>query len=95
MGDSLNRKMVAGASAVLAVAALGLFSGASRDAGANAAPTYLTLISDGQIEKGPLTERIEPLFDEESVGVTQALIVMRGGKIIAERYGAGIGRDTK
>lgn len=41
-----------------------------------------------------LAHAIDRLFAED-VGETRALIVMRGGKIVAERYGEGFDRDTR
>ncbi len=63
----------------------------------HAAPpaTYRTLEESGDIGRAALADAVEPLFDEGRVGTTQALLIMRGGKLIVERYGAGIGPDTK
>ena len=38
---------------------------------------------------------IDALFDDEAVGETRALLVMHGGRIVAERYGEGYGKDTR
>jgi len=64
---------------------------------AHSAPpaTYMTLEASGSVGRAALAAAAEPLFDEDSVGTTQALIVMRNGKTIVERYGEGIGPETK
>lgn len=41
-----------------------------------------------------LARAVDRLFADE-VGETRALIVMRGGEIVAERYGEGFDRDTR
>ncbi|MGD9810941.1 MAG: serine hydrolase, partial [Sphingobium sp.] len=91
----MNRKKLTGATLagvlVALVAAVPLWQGAR----AGQAATYATLKDDGEIRKGAIANAVEPLFDAEAVGITQALIVMRYGRVIAERYGAGIGPDTK
>src|SRR3546814_13124285 len=38
---------------------------------------------------------IYPLFEEASMGETRALLVMKDGEIIAERYGAGFDSESR
>jgi len=42
----------------------------------------------------PLARAIDSLFDEDAVGRTQALLVMKRGAVIAERYAPGIEAQT-
>lgn len=49
---------------------------------------------DGGAPRIPLARQIDALFDAESVGTTQALLVMKRGSVVAERYGPGIGEKT-
>ena len=42
-----------------------------------------------------LARRIDALFGDEESGETYALLLMQGGRIVAERYGAGYSRDTR
>ena len=42
-----------------------------------------------------LRAAIDPLFDDADMGETRALIVMRDGQVVAERYAPGFGPDTK
>lgn len=95
MHGTMNSKYLRYASAVLAVlliAGLALLWGRAHSA---APATYRVLEASGGLSRAALTGAMEPLFDEDSVGTTQALLVLRNGKTIAERYGEGIGPDTK
>lgn len=49
---------------------------------------------DGGAARLPLARAIDSLFDDEAVGVTQALLVMKRGSVIAERYAPGIDAKT-
>lgn len=49
---------------------------------------------DGGAARLPFARAIDSLFDEESVGTTQALLVMKRGSVIAERYAPGIDAKT-
>lgn len=42
-----------------------------------------------------LAWRIDRLFTDEDMGETRAVIVMQGGRIVAERYGEGYGEETR
>ncbi|MBL8656349.1 MAG: serine hydrolase [Altererythrobacter sp.] len=42
-----------------------------------------------------LARAVDTLFADAGVGETRALVVMSGGRIAAERYGAGYSRDTR
>lgn len=53
------------------------------------------ITEDPGISRERLGQAIDTLFDSEQVGETQALIVKRGGSIIAERYGDGFGKETR
>ncbi len=91
----INSKKVMGASAlVLAVALVAAFA-LRPGARASAPASYVTLKGVSDVGRGALAAAIEPLFDEDAVGATQALVIMRNGKIVAERYGGDIGPETK
>ncbi len=53
------------------------------------------ITSDPGVDRTALAHAIDGLFDEDTVGETRALVVMRGGLIVAERYGEGYGPQTR
>ena len=50
---------------------------------------------DGGAPREALGHAIDALFDSEAVGDTQALLVMKRGSVIVERYGQGITTKTR
>src|SRR5690606_13196857 len=55
----------------------------------------LAAISDtGGPSRAPLGRAIDSLFEADAVGQPQALLVMKRGSVIAERYAEGIDRKT-
>ena len=53
------------------------------------------IADEGGAPREPLGRALDALFDSESVGRTEALIVMKRGSVIVERYGEGIDKDTR
>lgn len=53
------------------------------------------IADEGGAPREPLGRALDALFDSESVGRTEALIVMKRGSVIIERYGEGIDKDTR
>lgn len=89
MTGRFNRIIRTRASAML------LMTLAACSGGEPRAPARYSALEDSRgVSSTDLAAGIEPLFDTEIVGETQALIVMRDGRILAERYGAGIGPRT-
>lgn len=56
---------------------------------------YATIHDAGPASAQQIADAAEGLFDTNASGTTQAFIMMRDGKIVAERYGEGINPDTK
>jgi CubicO group peptidase (beta-lactamase class C family) len=77
---------------IAALVVAGSFAG--RAAQQAPAPLY-AVASDAVVGESALRAAIDPLFDEDQMGQTRALLVMRDGKVIAERYAPGFGPDTK
>lgn len=57
-------------------------------------PVY-NLMPGAAVGETALRGAIDPLFEDKAMGETRALLVMRDGKIIAERYAPGITPDTR
>lgn len=47
------------------------------------------------VPREQLARAVDDLFGDEATGETRALVVYSGGRIVAERYGAGFGADTR
>lgn len=78
----------------VAVAALVGAGGMLSVRAADPQPLY-RVSSDAVVSETALRAAIDPLFDEADMGDTRALLVMRDGQVIAERYAPGFGPDTK
>lgn len=90
----LERKSVKQIGAAVAIFSL-LTVGALTVRAAGPEPRY-HVADDVGVDAGDLRAAIDPLFEgDEDVGETRALIVMRRGEIVAERYAPGFGPDTK
>ncbi|TCM18607.1 CubicO group peptidase (beta-lactamase class C family) [Novosphingobium sp. PhB165] len=50
---------------------------------------------NGGAAHGALGRAIDGLFEESEVGRTEALVIMKRGSVVAERYGAGIKPETR
>src|SRR3546814_4574284 len=87
----MNRKNILLAS--LAACTLGLFAWANAHS-SPAQQEYFAVNSSG-VSEAALRGAIDPLFEEASMGETRALLVMKDGEIIAERYGAGFDSESR
>ncbi len=58
-------------------------------------PGTTMFVDDAVVGKGRLAETIAPFFDDPALGETRALVVMQGGRVIAERYAPGYGPETR
>jgi CubicO group peptidase (beta-lactamase class C family) len=76
------------------VAALGAAGVLAVRAAPGDAPVY-TVAGDAVVGEAALRAAIDPLFENGDMGQTRALLVMRDGEVVAERYAPGFGPDTK
>lgn len=82
--------------ALLALPALwGCGSGTSEGPPAASAEALAAVRDTGGASRESLGRAIDGLFDAQSVGQTDALVVMKRGSVIVERYGEGIKADTR
>jgi CubicO group peptidase (beta-lactamase class C family) len=59
-------------------------------------PAALAAVAaDPDVPREALVRRIDTLFTDPQAGETRALVVLHGGRIVAERYGAGYNPDTR
>ncbi len=59
------------------------------------APGQTNIVDDSVVTKSVLAETIAPFFDDPALAETRAIVVMRGGRVVAERYAPGYGPDTR
>ena len=90
----LERKSVKKIGAAAAILSL-MTAGALAVRAADPEPRY-HVAADAGVNDEDLRAAIDPLFEGDTdVGDTRALIVMRRGEIVAERYAPGFGPETK
>ncbi|MFN3452467.1 MAG: serine hydrolase, partial [Sphingorhabdus sp.] len=56
---------------------------------------FTQIVDDAAISKDKLAEAMAPFFEDPAVGETRALVIMQGGRVVAERYAPGYGPDTR
>ena len=59
------------------------------------AAAMAAVVAKPGVSREALARRIDALFADAESGETQALLVFHDGRIVAERYGAGYGRETR
>ena len=80
--------------ALPALSACGAKEAASAPPALSAAAMAAVVAKPG-VSREALARRIDALFADAESGETQALLVFHDGRIVAERYGAGYGRETR
>ena len=59
------------------------------------AEAMAAVLPNADVPREPLARAIDAVFTDPAAGETRALVVMHNGRIIAERYGAGYGPQTR
>lgn len=85
--------------ALRALPALALLAGCGQSAPDGPPPpsakSQAAISDDGGAPREALGRAIDTIFDDETVGRTDALVVMKRGTVIAERYGEDIKPETR
>ena len=90
-----RNKILLAATAFCAIAALKLSGCVAEPPAKPAGPGVSMVADDAVISKAQLAAAIAPFFEDPAVGETRALVVMHGGRVIAERYAPGYGPDSR
>lgn len=91
-----RNKFTAAAIAFCAVASIALGSCAQEEpVKAAAGPGETFIADDAVVGKDRLASAIAPFFEDPALSETRALVIMQGGRVIAERYAPGYGPDTR
>ena len=90
-----RNKFTAAATAFCAIAILTLGSCGDASPEPAADPGKSIIVDDAVVGKDRLAKAIAPFFEDPTMAETRALVVMQGGRVIAERYAPGYGPDTR
>ncbi len=60
-----------------------------------AKPGLTIIVDDAVVAQDKLAAAIAPMFDDPALSETRALVIMQGGRVIAERYAPGYNPDTR
>jgi len=90
-----RNKFTVAATAFCAIASIALGSCAQETPAKSAGPGETYIVDDAVVGKEKLAEAIAPFFEDPALAETRALVVMQGGRVIAERYAPGYGPDTR
>jgi CubicO group peptidase (beta-lactamase class C family) len=90
-----RNKFSPAATAFCTIAALVLASCSAEPPAKPAGPGKTVIADDAVVGKARIAEAIAPFFEDPALSETRALVVMQGGRVIAERYAPGYGPDTR
>ncbi len=62
---------------------------------ADTAPAIENIVDDPAPGKARLASTIAPFFEDPALEETRAIVVMHGGRVVAERYAPGYGPDSR
>jgi CubicO group peptidase (beta-lactamase class C family) len=89
-----NKTRIA-ATAFSAVISWALASCGNEPVEATTKPGLTVIVDDAVVSKASLAAAMSPMFEDPALSETRALVIMQGGRVIAERYAPGYGPDTR
>ena len=90
-----RNKFRSAATAFCTTTAFALAACAAKPPAEPVVPSHMMIAHDAVVGRELLAETVAPFFEDPVIGETRALVVMQGGKVIAERYAPGYGPDTR
>lgn len=89
-----DKSLIAALALVPALAACGT-GGANETAAPLSAEAMKAVDRNAGAPRSALAREIDALFADEAVGKTRAVLILRQGRIVAERYGDGFSKQTR
>ena len=83
------------ATAFSTIAAFALISCGAEPPAKPVKPGPTMIVDDAAISRDALAAAITPMFEDPAMAQTRALVIMHGGRVVAERYAPGYGPDTR
>ena len=83
------------ATAFSTIVAFALISCGAEPPAKPAKPGPTMIVDDAAISRDALDAIITPMFEDLAMAQTRALVIMHGGRVVAERYAPGYGPDTR
>ncbi len=90
-----NRSIIATAFCGAALLALSACGNKTETKPAAKEGTTANYANDAAVSKAALAGVVAPFFEDPALSETRAIVIMHGGRVVAERYAPGYGPDTR